>query len=230
MEGIYGCLERIEKKVEALPVEGTSPIVENRIISPEGIAELKIRLERQQSAVEKISSEIAAVHSHIVRLSEGRPLSAETFAGEMERTRDCLRQDSQAIWEAMKRLDEKMVRQRKEPERRLVTYRLESASKAVVTTASALFLALIISVLKYRAIRVCLPGDDPDIAFLEKHFTIERDEEKIRRVEKLVTAFEDSVRNRIRNHEMAAYKDSLAHRLFREAQEIRKQLDNPNLK
>lgn len=88
LEGIYGCLERIEKKVEALPVEGTSPIVENRIISPEGIAELKIRLERQQSAVEKISSEIAAVHSHIVRLSEGRPLSAETFAGEMERTRD----------------------------------------------------------------------------------------------------------------------------------------------
>lgn len=112
----------------------------------------------------------------------------------------------------MKQLDEKMVRQRKEPERRLVTYRLESASKAVVTTASALFLALIVSVwtncnqyrtnrllkdadLKYRAIRICLPGDDPDIAFLEKHFTIERDEEKIRRVERLVTAFEDSVRN-----------------------------------
>ena len=46
----------------------------------------------------------------------------------------------------MKQLDEKMVRQRKEPERRLVTYRLESASKAVVTTASALFLALIVSV------------------------------------------------------------------------------------
>ena len=50
------------------------------------------------------------------------------------------------------------------------------------------------------------------------------------RVERLVTAFEDSVRNRIRNHEMAAYKDSLAHRLFREAQEIRKQVDNPNSK
>ena len=46
----------------------------------------------------------------------------------------------------------------------------------------------------------------------------------------MVTDFEDSVRNRIRNHEMAAYKDSLAHRLFREAQEIRKQLDNPNSK
>ena len=247
LEGIYGCLERIEKKVETLPVEGTSPAVGNRTSSPEGIAELKIRLERLQSAVEKNSSEIAAVRSHTVRLSEDRPLSAETFAGEMEKTRECLRQDSRAIWEAVKRLDEKMVRQRKEPECRLVTYRLESASKAVVTTVSALFLTLIVSVwtncnqyytnrllkdadLKYRAIRICLPGDDPDIAFLEKHFTIERDEEKIRRVERLVTAFEDSVRNRIRNHEMAAYKDSLAHRLFREAQEIRKQLDNPNSK
>lgn len=74
LEGIYGCLERIEKKVETLPVEGTSPAVENRTNSPEGIAELKIRLERLQSAVEKNSSEIAAVRSHTARLSEGRPL------------------------------------------------------------------------------------------------------------------------------------------------------------
>ena len=203
--------------------------------------------ERLQSAVEKNGLEIAAVRNHTVRLSEGWPLSAETFAGEMEKIRYCLSQDCQAVKETVRRLDERMVLLKKEPERRLVTYRLESASKAVVTTASALILALIISVwtncnqyrtnrllkdadLKYRAIRICLPGDDPDIAFLEKHFTIKRDEEKIRRVERLVTAFEDSVRNRIRNHEMAAYKDSLAHRLFREAQEIRKQLDNPNSK
>ena len=68
------------------------PPVENRTISPEGIAELKIRLERLQSVVEKNSSEIAAVRSHTARLSEGRPLSAETFAGEMEKTRECLRQ------------------------------------------------------------------------------------------------------------------------------------------
>ena len=227
LEGIYGCLERIEKKVETLPVEGTSPAVGNRTSSPEGIAELKIRLERLQSAVEKNGLEIAAVRNHTVRLSEGWPLSAETFAGEMEKIRYCLSQDCQAVKETVRRLDERMVLLKKEPERRLVTYRLESASKAVVTTASALILALIISV---WTIRICLPGDDPDIAFLEKHFTIKRDEEKIRRVERLVTAFEDSVRNRIRNHEMAAYKDSLAHRLFREAQEIRKQLDNPNSK
>jgi len=72
LEGIYGCLERIEKKVETLPVEGTSPAVENRTNSPEGIAELKIRLERLQSAVEKNSSEIAAVRSHTVCRRNGK--------------------------------------------------------------------------------------------------------------------------------------------------------------
>lgn len=247
LEGIYGCLERVEKKVGALSMEGANPTVGSCTSSAEWIAELKARLERLQSAVEKNGSEMAAVRERTARLSEGRPLSAETFAGEMEKTRDCLRQDSQAVKETVRRLDERMVLLKKEPVHKLVTYRLESASKAVVTTASALILALVVSVwancnqyrtnrllkdadLKYRAIRICLPGDDPDIAFLEKHFTIERDEEKIRRVERLVTAFEDSVRNRIRNHEMAAYKDSLAHRLFREAQEIRKQQDNPNSK
>ena len=248
LEGIYGCLERIEKKVETLPVEGTSPAVGNRTSSPEGIAELKIRLERLQSAVEKNGLEIAAVRNQYRTgcRKAGRCLP-KRLPGRWKKIRYCLSQDCQAVKETVRRLDERMVLLKKEPERRLVTYRLESASKAVVTTASALILALIISVwtncnqyrtnrllkdadLKYRAIRICLPGDDPDIAFLEKHFTIKRDEEKIRRVERLVTAFEDSVRNRIRNHEMAAYKDSLAHRLFREAQEIRKQLDNPNSK
>lgn len=118
LEGIYGCLERIEKKVETLPVEGTSPAVGNRTSSPEGIAELKIRLERLQSAVEKNGLEIAAVRNHTVRLSEGWPLSAETFAGEMEKIRYCLSQDCQAVKETVRRLDERMVLLKKEPERR----------------------------------------------------------------------------------------------------------------
>ena len=116
LEGIYGCLERIEKKVETLPVEGTSPAVGNRTSSPEGIAELKIRLERLQSAVEKNGLEIAAVRNHTVRLSEGWPLSAETFAGEMEKIRYCLSQDCQAVKETVRRLDERMVLLKKEPE------------------------------------------------------------------------------------------------------------------
>lgn len=134
------------RKWRRCPWKAQAPQLETRYSSPEGIAELKIRLERLQSAVEKNGLEIAAVRNHTVRLSEGWPLSAETFAGEMEKIRYCLSQDCQAVKETVRRLDERMTLLKKEPERRLVTYRLESASKAVVTTASALILALIISV------------------------------------------------------------------------------------
>ena len=85
LEGIYGCLERIEKKVEALPVEGTSPAVGNRTSSPEGIAELKIRLERLQSAVEKNGLEIAAVRNHTVRLSEAGRCLPKRLPGRWKR-------------------------------------------------------------------------------------------------------------------------------------------------
>ena len=173
--------------------------------------------------------------------------AVERNGPEMEKIRSCLRQDSMVVREVLEQLDGKMSLLKKEPVRKLVTYRLESAFKVVVIIVVELFLVLVVSVwinsnqyrtnrmlkdadLKYRAIRICLSEDDPDIAFLEKCFTIERDEEKIRRVERLVTAFEDSVRNHIRYYKMVASKDSMAHRLFREAQEIRKQLDNPNLK
>ena len=64
LEGIYGCLERIEKKVETLPVEGTSPAVRNRTSSPEGIAELKIRL-----------GSLSQQKNPVVRVSSGKPSS-----------------------------------------------------------------------------------------------------------------------------------------------------------
>ena len=73
LEGICGCLERIEKKVEALAVKDAGSTVENHTIR-EGIAELKVRLERLQSAVERNGPE-------------------------MEKIRSCLRQDSMVVRE-----------------------------------------------------------------------------------------------------------------------------------
>mgnify|MGYP000386269048 CR=1 FL=1 len=97
LEGIYGCLERIEKKVETLPVEGTSPAVGNRTSSPEGIAELKIRLERLQSAVEKNGLEIAAGRKHTDREAESGAVSAEKCGGEEEKRTTHLQMDDDPV-------------------------------------------------------------------------------------------------------------------------------------
>ena len=78
--------------------------------------------------------------------------------------------------------------------------------------------------LKYRALKMVLPSDDPNIRYIEKHFSVCRDEKVIDDVKNSVAVYEDSVRHHYEMIEMAAYKDSLAKQLNKEANEIKKRL------
>lgn len=48
--------------------------------------------------------------------------------------------------------------------------------------------------MKYRALKMVLPSDDPNIRYIEKHFNVQRDEDIINNVRNRVTAYEDSIR------------------------------------
>ena len=63
--------------------------------------------------------------------------------------------------------------------------------------------------LKYRALKMVLSTDDPNIHYIEKYFSICRDENVINNVRNRVAAYEDSVRHHYKMIEMATYKDSL---------------------
>ena len=64
--------------------------------------------------------------------------------------------------------------------------------------------------LKYRALKMVLPADDPNIRYIEKHFNVQRDENVINDVRNRVTAYEDSVRHSYEMYKLALYKDSIA--------------------
>ena len=76
--------------------------------------------------------------------------------------------------------------------------------------------------LKYRALKMVLPHNDPNIMFIEKHFDVQRDESMIDNVRKRVTVYEDSIFRYHKMIEIAAYKDSLARELTNESNEIKK--------
>ena len=80
--------------------------------------------------------------------------------------------------------------------------------------------------MKYRALKMVLPSDDPNIRYIEKHFSVCRDEKVIDDVRNRVTAYEDSVRHHYEMIEIAAYKDSIANRLLRESKEIKSNFGN----
>ena len=80
--------------------------------------------------------------------------------------------------------------------------------------------------MKYRALKMVLPSDDPNIRYIEKHFNVQRDEDIIDNLRNRVAVYEDSVRRHYEMFEMAVYKDSLANRLLQESEEIKSKFVN----
>ena len=76
--------------------------------------------------------------------------------------------------------------------------------------------------LKYRALKMVLSADDPNILYIEKHFSVNRDENVIDYVKNRVAAYEDSVLKYNEMVRMAAYKDSVANELRRESNSIKR--------
>ena len=124
------------------------------------------------------------------------------------------------------------------PLKKVVTHRFEPTSKYVLLFIGGLALSLVISIwgnltqwrehqdweeadLKYRALKMVLPSDDPNIRYIEKHFSVQRDENIIDNVRNRVVAYEDSVRHHYEMRQMAAYKDNLSQRLSTEAKRIK---------
>ena len=140
-----------------------------------------------------------------------------------------------------KALQDKLEVLNNSPQKKVVTHRFEPISKNVLLFIGGLALSLVISIwgnltqwrehqnweeadLKYRALKMVLPSDDPNIRYIEKHFNVQRDEDIINNVRNRVTAYEDSVRYHYEMIEMAAYKDSLAKQLNKEANDIKERL------
>ena len=129
------------------------------------------------------------------------------------------------------------------PLKKVVTHRFEPTSKYVLLLIGCLALSLVISIwgnltqwrehqdweeadLKYRALKMVLSADDPNILYIEKHFSVNRDENVIDYVKNRVAAYEDSVLKYNEMVRMAAYKDSVANELRRESNSIKRTIKN----
>ena len=125
------------------------------------------------------------------------------------------------------------------PQKKLVTHRFEPTSKYVLLFIGGLALSLVLSIwgnltqwrehqdweeadLKYRALKMVLPSDDPNICYIEKNFTVCRNENIIDEVKNRVAVYEDSILQHYKMVEIAAYKDSVANRLWEESKMIKR--------
>ena len=240
LEAIYGTVERLEQKVDELSDStknaGAETVPASNDITKldKSINAMFIKEEEVRGKISKLRDAIV-VFADLIKVELGKNEQRSKFLV------DAVKQMRQGNDVFSKALQDKLEVMNKSPQKKVVTHRFEPTSKNVLLFIGGLVLSLVISIwgnltqwreyqdleeadLKYRALKMVLPSDDPNIHYIEKHFSVCRDEKVIDDVKNSVAVYEDSVRHHYEMIEMAAYKDSLAKQLNKEANEIKERL------
>ena len=155
---------------------------------------------------------------------------------------DAINQVKQELNATSKNVQDKLHAMGNTPLKKVVTHRFEPTSKCVILFIGGLALSLVISIwgnltqwrehqdwevadLKYRALKMVLPSDDPNVRYIEMNFSVCPNKEVIENVRTHVNTYEDSIRYHNEMIQMAAIKDSIANSLFKEANEIKKKIN-----
>ena len=242
LEAIYGTVERLEQKVDEL---SSSPKNTEAGNTPVPVSVDTSKLEK---AIIAMAVKEGEAIDKLVRLREAicifTDLTKKEASKDEQRSKllfDTINQVKQELNATSKNVQDKLHAMGNTPLKKVVTHRFEPTSKYVLLLIGGLALSLVISIwgnltqwrehqdweeadLKYRALRMVLPSDDPNIRYIEKYFSVQRDDDVINNVRNRVAVYEDSIRRHHEMVEMAAYKDSLAKQLNKEANDIKERL------
>ena len=243
LEAIYGTVERLEQKVDELSASPKNAGAET-VLSPASIDTSKL-----EKAILSVSAKEEETIGKLAKLREAIcvfvDLTKKEASKDEQRNKllfDTINQLKQEQDAASKDLQERLDNISNAPQKQIVTHRFEPTSKYVLLFIGGLALSLVISIwgnltkwqeyqdweeadLKYRALKMVLPSDDPNVRYIEKFFSVCRDEKVIDDVKNRVAAYEDSVYHHYKMVKMAAIKDSIANSLFKEANEIKKKIN-----
>lgn len=240
LEAIYGTVERLEQKVDELSVSTKNAGAET-VLSPASIDTSKL-----EKAILSVSAKEEETIGKMAKLREAicifTDLTKKEISKDEQRSKllfDTISQLKQEQNATSKVVQDKLHAMGNTPQKKIVTHRFEPTSKYVLLFIGGLVLSLVISIwgnlaqwreyqawevadLKYRALKMVLPSDDPNVRYIEKHFSVCRDEKVIDDVRNCVAAYEDSIRHHHEMVEMATYKDSIANKLLQESNRIKR--------
>ena len=244
LEAIYGTVERLEQKVDELSASPKNTEAESTPVS------VSVDTSKLEKAILSVFAKEEETIDKLARLREAicifTDLTKKEASNGEQRSKllfDAINQVKQEQNATSKNVQDKLHAMGNTPQKKIVTHRFEPTSKYVLLFIGGLALSLVISIwgnltqwqeyqdweeadLKYRALKMVLPSDNPNVRYIEKNFSVCPNKEVIEKVRNRVTAYEDSVRHHYEMIEIAAYKDSIANRLLRESKEIKSNFGN----
>ena len=243
LEAIYGTVERLEQKVDELFASSKNTEVGNTPVP------VSVDTSKLEKAILSVSAKEEETIGKLAKLSEAIcvfvDLTKKEASKDEQRSKllfDTINQVKQEQNVTSKVVQDKLHAIGYTPQKKVVTHRLEPTSKYVLLFIGGLALSLIFSIwgnftqwrehqdweeadLKYRALKMVLPSDDPNVRYIEKNFSVCPNKEVIENVRTRVNIYEDSIRYHNEMIQMAAIKDSMANSLFKEANEIKKKIN-----
>ena len=243
LEAIYGTVERLEQKVDEL---SASPKNAEAGSIPVPVSVDTCKLEK---AILSIAVKEGESIDKLARLREAicifTDLTKKEASNGEQRSKllfDAINQVKQELNATSKNVQDKLHAMGNTPLKKVVTHRFEPTSKCVILFIGGLALSLVISIwgnltqwrehqdwevadLKYRALKMVLPSDDPNVRYIEMNFSVCPNKEVIENVRSHVNTYEDSIRYHNEMIQMAAIKDSIANSLFKEVNEIKKKIN-----
>ena len=244
LEAIYGTVERLEQKVDELSASTKNAGAESTPVS------VSVDTSKFEKAILAMAVKEGEAIDKLARLREAicifTDLNKKEASKDEQRSKllfDAINQMKQEQNDTSKIVVDKLHAMGNTLQKKIVTHRFEPTSKYVLLFIGGLALSLVISIwgnltqwrehqdwevadLKYRALKMVLPSDDPNIHYIEKHFSVCRDEKVIDDVRNHVAAYEDSVLKYNEMVRMAAYKDSIAKQLVKESDNIKRTINS----
>ena len=243
LEAIYGTVERLEQKVDELSDSTKNTEAESTSV-PVSVDTSKLEKAILAMAVKEGESidKLARLREAICIFTDLAKKEASNGKQRSKLLFDAINQVKQELNATSKNVQEKLHAMGNSPQKKIVTHRFEPTSKYVLLFIGGLALSLVISIwgnftqwreyqdweeadLKYRALKMVLPSDDPNVRYIEKNFSVCPNKEVIENVRTHVNTYEDSIRYHNEMIQMAAIKDSIANNLFKEAKEITKKIN-----
>ena len=243
LEAIYGTVERLEQKVDELSASPKNTEAESTPVS------VSVDTSKLEKAILAMAVKEGEAIDKLARLREAicifTDLTKKEASNGEQRSKvlfDTVKQLKQEQDATSQVVHEKLHAMVNTPQKKIVIHRFEPTSKYVLLFIGSLVLSLVISIwgnltqwrehqdweeadLKYRALKMVLPSDDPNVRYIEKNFSVCPNKEVIENVRAYVNTYEDSIRYHIEMIQMAAIKDSIANSLFKEANEIKKKIN-----
>ena len=243
LEAIYGTVERLEQKVDELSASPKNAGAET-VFSPASVDTSKL-----EKAILSVSAREEETIGKLAKLRETIcvyiDLTKKEVSKDEQRSKllfDTVNQVKQELNDTSKVVQDKLHAMGNTPQKKIVTHRFEPTSKYVLLFIVGMALSLVISIwgnltqwrehqdweeadLKYRALKMVLPSDDPNVRYIEKNFSVCPNKEVIENVRTRVNIYEDSIRYHNEMIQMAAIKDSMANSLFKEVNEIKKKIN-----